>query len=711
MKKITSVLTLLSLGFCCLANASDDGNLPFGGLPEKAAKDLPASVTVITRKDIVVLGIQDMTELLALIPGFSTSKRSAAVATASYHGTNAQLPRRTKYMVDGLTLQSVGYDSYNWARFPISIEDIERVEVYRNQVDPKSGSKSLQATVNIITRNPADTNKAMISGNHDSIGKSKLSSMYSGSLGGTAFSVRAEKSEDDGFSYLYRKNKTGGTDKLALEDGLNSTKLNLRTSTEINSNIDFQVLAGMMKADSDLSVSDANSIGPTDRDMKQYFGAGTLKIKGDADEYRITLAADRYDETKEWKTCYPLIMFTDELRAMYKSNPVYAETLLAGLLPKGGSKQDDLLALTVLKKAQVLGATAKKPECGDVNENFNEAKNKIDIENTHVFNDRLTLTSGYEYQNNFFDSQTLTGREISYTSQNLHTSAYVNVTDTLGLSLGGNYSSISMMGDKDTGASYQVGLNYDYLERHTVKIVHTNTHRSPVPLERHLNWTYYMSNFTLPFDGKTGGLFYKTTTSLGYPVKNENYDSNEINFSGFLKAQTIEYDVKLFSETMDDLISEDLLFVNFKPTNSNEAKLKGAEALVKYHFSPLLKLQLGGSYIDNNTTSENEKSLWLRNVGHASLMYAGAKNQFSVTYYSSSGLYDNTLHRLDANYRHEFAMGKAKPYFNIKVRYEPSDFVFTPKSINGTDSSRSTESVYLSNDESTTVLFGLGVNL
>lgn len=688
---------------------ADNNSAPFPST-EMAAKELPSGVTVITREEIDALGISSIEDVLRLIPGMSVTQTATSRQNVSYHGTNSIFPRRTMVLVDGMSIHRVGNSSVSWFAFPVSVQDIERVEIFRNHVYPKSGSKTLQATVNIITRHPNDVNSNSLVLSADSNGVAQQSLLAKGSIKNSNLYFRFENNDNPGFDQSTVTSAKGIQSTLKPLDGLHVQKVMFRVATETSENSSLDISAGLNRGDINIDTRDSGATGWKSETFKGHYLNASFKISEENDEYKFGAYSNSLDKTKEWHTCYPLFLFTDEIRSLNDANPAYANTIIGGKVPSGGSAQDDLLAKKVLDKVASLGPLAKAKECGFINENYTDSRNVINIENSHLFNENLILTSGYEFQHNVYDSQTYAGGSLSQDSHNFHSTIHYSFSDKFGVSGGGNYYSVENEDETNGKFSGHAGINYDFLPNQTLKLVFSKTHREPDVLETNSSWSYYMKDFSVTFDGKTEGYFYRTTKNQGQQVTAEDYKTIELDISGMLFNKHLEYDLKIFDEKMDNLISQDLIFTKYAPNNESFTRLKGYEFLLKYHINTKINFIIGGSDIHNDSTNINEKSLALNNAGYISFMYTGNQNSASLSYFGSNGIYENSFDRLEFNAKHKFSAFGFSAFVQGRVRYEPSDYISSLGLINATGTGRdgSSATMYYSNKVS--YMGGVGLN-
>ena len=116
----------------------------------------PNAMTVIDRKMIVASGFRKISDLFRLVPGMYVSYYKGSQPIVAYHGTTDQYARRMQVMIDGRSVYLPPVNTVDWADLPITIDDIERIEVIRGPAAASYGANSTQGVINIITRGAGD---------------------------------------------------------------------------------------------------------------------------------------------------------------------------------------------------------------------------------------------------------------------------------------------------------------------------------------------------------------------------------------------------------------------------------------------------------------------------------------------------------------------------------------------------------------------------
>ena len=136
--------------------------------------DAPASIYVISRDEILRSGAATLPEALRLAPNLQVAQASSAgyaISARGLNGSNNSAPNKMLVMIDGRSVYSPLFSGVFWDVQDLMLEDIERIEVVSGPGGTLWGVNAVNAVVNIITRDAADTQGALLSaggGNPDS---------------------------------------------------------------------------------------------------------------------------------------------------------------------------------------------------------------------------------------------------------------------------------------------------------------------------------------------------------------------------------------------------------------------------------------------------------------------------------------------------------------------------------------------------------------
>ena len=117
----------------------------------------PAAVTVITREMIEASGFRHLVDVLRLVPGMVVGWQGGNTAAASYLGLADGFPHSMQIMVDGRSVYSPSYGNTFWRGIPVTLDDVDRIEVVRGPNAANDGINSLFGTIHIFTRHSLET--------------------------------------------------------------------------------------------------------------------------------------------------------------------------------------------------------------------------------------------------------------------------------------------------------------------------------------------------------------------------------------------------------------------------------------------------------------------------------------------------------------------------------------------------------------------------
>ncbi len=158
--------------------------------------DAPNATAIITAQDIRLTGLTDVAQLLRRVAGVEVTSVSPNHAEVSIRGLNRRTSNKVLLLLDGRSLRQdfLGSAWYNF--LPISIEDIERIEIIRGPASALYGADAFSGIINIITRPPGEGGSFVVGGigNHDQ-GRGVAS--FNGREGKLSYHVGAGYSQAD----------------------------------------------------------------------------------------------------------------------------------------------------------------------------------------------------------------------------------------------------------------------------------------------------------------------------------------------------------------------------------------------------------------------------------------------------------------------------------------------------------------------------------
>lgn len=648
---------------------------------KQSPHDTPSSVSKITEKTIQNLQLKNVTDIFRYVAGMIQANASGNQPRVSYHGTNGLTPRRMQVLLNGISVYRPSYAEVTWPELPISINDISYVEIVRSPSAATYGANSMLAVINIVTKAPRASGSKHISFSTSNNDTNNTSLSVADDVGrNAAYRVGLSAHSDDG----YDKNFAG----VDRHDGSRLQRLNAQAEINHSDATTTKYYLATSKNALDLEFRDSGQ--QTFPDVNDEYSLIKLELDhalNSNHELKLSSYYTLLEQELDWRTCYPTIFFSENLRRLYSQNPQYAQTLVSGSIPTGGSSEDDALRNAILLERITLGASALSPTCGWVNEDGKETKASIQLQDTYIFNDDLRFVGGFEILEETLDNETFVGGQVSAATYMASLNAEYRFSDFL-LNAGGLAEQ-----DNDNlespAFSPRVALNYRLDDVSTVRFAFSKAVRTPDIQENKRDWNYYMTEMTPPYplDGRTEGYFY-LNASPNNKVTSEHIKSREVSYYRATRTNleshsvTTMMDVKFFYDSLDRLVSEKLQFVDFNPTNNGEVELKGVETEVTTSIlneMPVYAIEevtLHGNvaYIDSDTDFFYERSLHANTVGAAYIVLDFENDWFSsLTYYGNSAMAGESFDAWEYGLGRSFGAGEEVFSIKGKVVYLPDE--------------------------------------
>ena len=603
---------------------------------KQSIKDVPSSVTVIRKRDIKELGVESIAEVMRLVPGMSVIKVSGNDYRIEYHGTNGLVPRRMQLLIDGVSWYRVGYAQIDWETLPVTVDEIERIEVTRSPNSATYGANSFAAIINIITTHPSDNPKTSLTTRVGTQDRKSMNFVYSDKFKSTAYAIALYKMKNSG----YDKNATENRQRI---DSIGVNRLTFKSNSEISGNTNVKFNAGISDAEMDNEYGDADQITNPEKTKLDRYAQLSMIMHGNSNKLELNAYYTEVIEKLSWDTCKPRIMLTSEAKKMFDSNPQYFNTILRGGMPEGGSALDDEIAQELVTEILRLGENATKPVCGTINGNQEERRLDIDAHWTKIISNDFRFVVGANYRRDSMTSETYLNGEIYNDSFRTYSSAEYKPIDALVLNVSGMFEADKGKETKTYQFMPRLSANY-HINRHgTVRFIYSKATRTPNFLETDREWNYTARNITPNLDGVTTAPFFYTAHSTK-ELKPEIIESKEISYYYKSRVMKATADVKIFEENRYNLISEKLQYVDYQPTNEGTATLKGLEFEMRKKFTKNIKTHMSYAYIKNSTNNFYEETLHAEQNLSASLIFSGPKKETLAltTYYEKyqhNGIY------------------------------------------------------------------------
>ena len=160
----------------------------------------PAAVTVIDQAMIQASGFRDIPDLFRLVPGFTVAYTRDNTWGVGYHGMADGFSRRMQVLIDGRSVYTPGFGEVPWTSLPLSIDDIERIEVVRGPNAAAYGSNAFFGVINIITKTPEQVAGAYASAQYGQQSMRGATARYGGGQGALRYRLTLSEQKRDRFA-------------------------------------------------------------------------------------------------------------------------------------------------------------------------------------------------------------------------------------------------------------------------------------------------------------------------------------------------------------------------------------------------------------------------------------------------------------------------------------------------------------------------------
>lgn len=116
--------------------------------------DSPSTVTILTEDEIRLSGANNLPDLLRHVAGVDVMALSAAEPDVSIRGFNRELSNKVLVLIDGRSVYLDTLGTIIWASIPISLDEVERIEIIRGPGSAVYGANAMTGVINILTRQP-----------------------------------------------------------------------------------------------------------------------------------------------------------------------------------------------------------------------------------------------------------------------------------------------------------------------------------------------------------------------------------------------------------------------------------------------------------------------------------------------------------------------------------------------------------------------------
>jgi len=455
-------------------------------------KQVPSAVTIFTHQQLVQMGVDNLEELMNLVPGFEASRSTANALSSNTSSRGWQ--KGILVIIDGNRLEESGRLSGIRVAPKLHLNRMAKIEFIRGPGSAVYGANAMVGVINITTRkNVNDVEFAYGSFNHKQV--NFFSSFHKNQL---SLDLYAHGETSDGEDYFVRE--TYSADLVATKDPYSLIELSLNAHWQKTA-LNFQYFRS--------KTDDFFVLGRTSNDFNSADGEmGAVSVKHDF----------------TWFT----IKSTLALYYKYSNVNLATKLLPAGALSKISepSSEDALYADAHFGKSKETRLTWQNNWQISSNHSFQFGTEYryIDIPDAIASNnfDLADIANGVRPVRFYNDLQptTVVEQEFKQNSVGVYLQDQYQLFDKTKMTLGARYDYFSHAGNE---ISPRFSLVHEFMQFHSVKLLYGEAFRSPASQELSLkNNPVVVGNPELaPESVKTRELIWlvqwpKMQSSLGY---------------------------------------------------------------------------------------------------------------------------------------------------------------------------------------------------
>lgn len=632
--------------------------------------ETPAAVSIIDRTQIEASGARTVVEALRLVPGMNIGYSRGNLGEVSIHGLHTEFSRRLQVLVDGRSIFKPGLSRVLWANLPFDLDDIERIEVVRGPNSATYGANAFLGVVNIITRHPSDveSNRVSVSAGNHGIRDAAL--RVAQQTENTSYRISVGHRQDDGFDLTSTDNERFDKNDTRYLSG------DFAYHPDVNQ--EFRITFGHSDGRQQIDLLDDYALEPY---FYQKVEDSFLHLNWQntfENNHELNLSGYyAYNQVnEEWETCPPTFFMTSELGALYNADAVYTQQFIDALLigqspPTPPSLEVAALAQSAFIRLQQVGTGST---CGQANQNFEESKFELELQDTWTINQDLRLVSGLNLRKDRIKGKTFFEGSPKNTTERLFANLEWRVQKDILLNLGVMYEHDDYIGGE---TSPRFALNYLANAHSAFRYVWAKGTRTPDFYEQVGHRNYEVSNLQTPINGSDSfASFYLTPQSSGNLVS-ETVTSNEIGWH-YSKGRELDLDIKVFEDKFENIIDGLFGLDDFNPMNAVDMRNRGVDLNFSYHINNNQQLWLSYSYLDMKST--RGRSLARNsNKQTVSALYSlqfSPKTKVSFAYYLQDKHLGNHFERVDMKLGQELRLAGLDLNLELIVQHNLNDEPF-----------------------------------
>lgn len=406
----------------------------------------------------------------------------------------------------------------------------------------------------------------------------------------------------------------------------------------------------------------------------------------------VQSSLQQWERTREWRSCDAQALFSPNLREMYRDDPAFTLELLDD--GRRGENRVQRRALTALGMAHLLGPGQElglpagsawqqtqaitfyeqlfgsydmstgtfAHTCGGLNENSRETRFDLELQDTLSLTDDLRVVSVISYRHDRADAESYFSGSRNKDIGRLYSQAEWYPHQQWLLQAGAMYEYDSMLADDSL--TPRLAINYLPSPAHGFRAVYTEAVRTPDMLELGADWQVYVRDLKPAVYDQKAAYFFLSNRVDG-TLQQERITSRELGYNGHFSELALRLDVRLFDESIDDLITYWAKIQDLVPNNDNSLGFQGWE--MEANWRPRLdnRFRLTYAYLEFEASNEWDSWYTPRHSGSLSWMHEwGQGLSTGLTHLWSNEINQHRFERVDLSVSKRFRVSDTQLLLN-----------------------------------------------
>lgn len=646
--------------------------------------EVPASVTVITRRMIAASGARQLFEVLQLVPGVNAALVAGNRPTVNYHTSKAMDSRRMLVLIDGRSVYQPGLARIEWNTLPIALADVERIEVTRGPAAAAYGANAFLGVINIITRDPEDTAGTRVAGRYgnDGVRDWRLERGVVDAAGSWRLSLSGQA--DDGYD-----GQTKAPPIRPPHSGKRVSRINFSGHWQTGPQDSVRVRAGGSRGllntmQLDDTVAWATPTQQPWNDTQRWFAQAQWQHRFSArHRFDAQVYVQHFDQDQNAPQCVKslvnggpvetgALLFTPELHRLF----IEQGRDIAATLQVLRTNPPPYITQRVAK----LIAAGGGPLCGNLQVDIKEERLAASFKETLEFDD-WRLVAGMDLRHDRGTSYAYLGGTRSNNVAGIFTDVEWSPVDFWLLNVGGYASRDSSNGDFFSPRAASI---FKLSPGQSLRFVYSQAVRTMDMYENHADIRLRLHDVNQPYRDDTQNLLGQTaatffiTQQATHKLDAEKIRSREIGY--YLHNGSVDVDVRWFYEQLYHLVSQDTSLFSFSPDNSGRVQNIGWETQIGWHPTPRQLWRVTYARVNSHANSSREEVFSATNSGSLLWRYDVARDwMLAASWYAADDWNQHYFSRYSTTLVHKMHMSGAIVTLSSTLRWQDATpVVYSP---------------------------------